>query len=108
VSFDFRGSHIRSLAPGEAVLIVRDQLAFESRYGIHLSQIIGGEYQGKLSNSGEVLRVTDQAEGTVAEFLYSDSWYPDTDGQGAALTLKRPEILDPEAWSTRDAWQSTE
>ena len=105
VSFAFGTGKILSLAPGDFVLIVRDQMAFESRYGAHLSGLIAGEYRGKLSNSGEVLHVIDQAEGTVTEFLYSDAWYAETDGQGDALRLSVPEILDPEAWSTRQAWQ---
>ena len=106
VSFAFKDGDIQRVAPGDSVLIVRDQLAFESRYGTHLSHLIAGEYQGKLSNSGEILRVIDQSEGPVTEFLYSDSWYPDTDGQGDSLTLRSPGIITPNAWSTQEAWQS--
>ena len=106
VSFAFKAGDVQRVGPGDSVLIVRDQLAFESRYGLHLSHLIAGEYDGKLSNSGEMLRVIDQTEGTVVEFLYSDAWYPDTDGQGASLTLRFPGIINPDAWSTQDAWQS--
>lgn len=105
VSFAFRTSPVQTLAPGDSVLIVRNMLAFESRYGMELSPWIAGEYQGKLSNGGEVLSVTDQAEGIVVEFQYRDSWYPETDGQGAALVLTDPGRFDPEAWNTIEAWQ---
>ncbi|MEM9657142.1 MAG: CotH kinase family protein, partial [Planctomycetota bacterium] len=47
VSFEFE--NFTPLAPGERVLVVRDQAAFESRYGLGLP--IAGEFQGEASLS---------------------------------------------------------
>jgi len=106
VTFSFRNSLVQSLSPGESVLIVKNQAAFESRYGTGLSDLIAGEFQGKLSNSGEILRVYDQIEGTVIEFAYSDAWYPATDGQGNSLVLRAPDVLNPNALNTSEAWEA--
>jgi hypothetical protein len=106
VSFAFRDSLIRALAPGQSVLVVKDLAAFESRYGSGLTDFIAGQYQGKLSNGGETLRVYDATEGVVAEFQYEDAWYPETDGQGDALILRSPEVLNPNAWNVKAAWQA--
>ncbi|MCF7975126.1 MAG: CotH kinase family protein [Phycisphaerae bacterium] len=105
VSFGFRDSLVQSLAPEASVLVVKDQAAFESRYGTGLTHLIAGQYQGKLSNSGEMLRVYDSTEGMVAAFQYEDGWYAETDGQGDALILRFPEVLNPNAWNTKAAWQ---
>lgn len=107
VSFNFKDSFVQSLAPGEPVLIVRDQLAFESRYGTQASHLIAGEYQGKLSNSHEILHVVDQAEGMVVEFEYHDTWYPETDGQGDSLRLRYPDVINPKAWNSKEGWLSS-
>jgi hypothetical protein len=49
------------LAAGARALLVRDQAAFESRYGTALPVV--GEYSGKLANEGERVRIeTDDGE----------------------------------------------
>ena len=72
ITFDFSNGSVTSLGPGEFVLIVKNQAAFESRYGTGLSSMIAGEYSGKLANNGENVSLLDFWNGTVAEFVYND------------------------------------
>jgi len=87
VSFTFGGSAITSLAPGELVLIVEDQQAFELRYGPDISHRIAGTYTGRLSNGGERITLVDGALGTIMDFVYGDGrgWPLGTDRAGHSL-----------------------
>jgi len=91
VTFDFNGSSITTLALGEFVLVVRNKTAFQSRYGSGLSGKIAGEYkdnvQNNLKNGGEVVKLVDFWNGTIAEFEYSDGrgWPLSADGAGHSL-----------------------
>ena len=93
IIFDFAGSEVTTLAPGEMVLIVKNIEAFESRYGTDHN--IAGEYiSGKLSNNGEVLSIVDQYNGTIADFEYNDSrgWPLSADGGGHSLVPESAAI----------------
>jgi hypothetical protein len=103
VTFSFRGSAITSLAPGEFVLVVEDQQAFELRYGPDLSGRIAGEYTGRLANGGERITLVDGLLGTIMDFSYGDGrgWPLGTDGVGhslvalpAALAQASPSVLN--------------
>ena len=81
------------LAPGEAIVVVENVGAFQSRYGSDIRIAIGrdaegdplGQYGGKLSNGGERLKLV-AANGEVIRVLdYSDDWYESTDGEGRSL-----------------------
>lgn len=87
VTFDFGQGKVRTLVPGEFVLVVKNQAAFRSRYGGNLSSRIAGEYTGKLSNSGENVSLVDLWNGTVVEFTYNDGrgWPVAADGGGHSL-----------------------
>jgi len=90
IKFYFYGSSVTSLGPGQFVLVVRNRAAFESRYGMGLSGIIAGQYinyDTKLDNSGETVKVADLWNGTIAEFSYSDGrgWPLPADGSGHSL-----------------------
>ncbi|MBI9017284.1 MAG: lamin tail domain-containing protein [Phycisphaerae bacterium] len=86
ITFDFAGSDITTLQPGEFVLIVKDRVAFLSKYPA-ISSIIAGEYDGKLSNSGEEIKLEDYWNGTIVSFTYADSrlWPLAADGNGHSL-----------------------
>ncbi len=90
VSFDFTNGAISRLAPGQYMLVVRDQAAFTSRYGAGLP--IAGEYDGSLSNGGERLTLVDGLDNTLFSIEYSDdrSWPQSADGAGATI-----ELIDP-------------
>jgi len=99
ITFDFTDSAITSLAPGERVLVVENTNAFEARYGTGLP--IAGEYSGKLSNSGELIRLAygdgNTAANLIRSFTYDDiaPWPADADGTGPSMVLQNP-------WSVPD------
>ena len=60
VEFDFATGRITTLPAGEFVLVVRNQAAFEERYGSGLSSRIAGQYYPqKLANEGEKVTLVD-------------------------------------------------
>ena len=59
VSFDFRSSDIRQLAPGQRVVVVEDLAAFRLRYGNR--PLVAGQWTGQLNNDGEEIELV--AEG---------------------------------------------
>jgi hypothetical protein len=87
IQFDFAQSSFQTLEPNQSVLVVRDRVAFEARYGYGLP--IAGQYNGRLSNGGE--RIVLEEGGTVIlDFEYQDVWYPSTDGGGSSLVIVNP------------------
>lgn len=104
VTFDFAGSAITTLGPGQFVLVARNELAFLSRYGADLARLIAGEYAGKLANSGENIKLVDFWAGTIAEFQYSDGagWPIKADGAGCSLVLVDPANLAEPGGSLND------
>ena len=97
ITFDFTGSAITSLAPGQRILIVENIAAFNFRYGTGLP--IAGQYSGKLSNGGETLTYLNSLGETIRSFAYADAapWPSAADGTGAALVLLSPSTLPDHA-----------
>ncbi|UCG58997.1 MAG: lamin tail domain-containing protein, partial [Phycisphaerales bacterium] len=95
VTFDFNDSDVQSLGPGEFVLAVKNKEAFLSRYGVALSGIIAGEYNGRLANGGENVKLIDFWNGTIAEFEYGDGrgWPLPADGAGQSLVPLASSLL---------------
>ncbi|MHC4743428.1 MAG: lamin tail domain-containing protein, partial [Planctomycetota bacterium] len=98
ITFYFYGSDVTSVEPGEFVLVVRNKLAFESRYP-GLTDIIAGQYidtDTKLSNGGETVQLIDMWNGTIAQFEYSDGrgWPLPADGSGHSLVPLASAIPD--------------
>jgi len=92
VEFNFTGSAIVSLSPGERVLIVRDLAAFETAYGAN-HPVAGAFTNGTaLSNGGERLKLEDAKNGTIVEFTYDDQppWPVEADQSGRSLVLIAP------------------
>ncbi|MBN2183661.1 MAG: lamin tail domain-containing protein [Sedimentisphaerales bacterium] len=100
VEFAFAGSNVVSLGPGEFVLIVRNQAAFETRYGTGFSDRIAGTYSGRFDNGGERVGISDEWNGPVISFTYSDDigWPQAADGQGYSLV--------PKNWGTTEDLQA--
>ena len=90
VEFDFTGSEVTRLAPGEYLLLVQNRAAFEFRYGTGLP--IAGEYTGRFSNAGERVEVVDGTGRSLIAFTFGTSapWPGSADGSGPSLTLTRP------------------
>ena len=98
IDFDFSGSAITSLGPGERVLVVRSLEAFEAAHGPGLP-VAGVFANGTvLNNDGETLKLEDSLNGTIAEFRFNDAspWPREADGQGRSLVFLAPGAgLDP-------------
>lgn len=92
VLFDFSLGAIRSLAPGQRVLVIRDQTAFTTVYGTN--RPVAGVFAAgsALSNGGELLKLEDANNDTVREFTYDDAppWPSGTEN-GRSLVLIAPE-----------------
>ncbi|MGK0188528.1 MAG: hypothetical protein ACI9R3_004339 [Verrucomicrobiales bacterium] len=99
------------LAPGQAVLIVKNRVAFIAAYpGVHESLIVGEfENETGLSNSGEAIALTAADGSLLREVIYTDSdpWPTAADGDGSSLELNKPfENTDPSlvtSWLTNPA-----
>ena len=80
------------LAPGELVLVVRDLIAFQTRYGGGLP--IAGVFANltKLSNQGETVRIQSPTGTLIQEVTYEDgnAWPSSPDGDGPSLVLISP------------------
>lgn len=106
IIFDFSSAAIRTLDPGERLLLVNDRAAFRQRYGTSLSTRIAGEYSGNLSNDGELVTLVDASNFIIQSFIYNDQspWPEGADGDGYALVLINPsqqpvpDHADPANW----------
>jgi hypothetical protein len=104
VYFNFTGSAVTSLAPGQIVLVVHNQSAFTARYGSGFS--IAGQYTGALNNGGETLRLEDAVGEKILEFAYDNTWYPITDGLGFSLVIVN-ENAPWDTWGLQSSWRAS-
>ncbi|MFP6873920.1 MAG: lamin tail domain-containing protein [Verrucomicrobiales bacterium] len=107
IDFDFAPGTV--IAAGSYVLVVKNQDAFESRYGRGLP--VAGEWatDNKLDNSGENLRLSFGAGIPIIEFTYGDKlpWPEGTDGEGFSLTLNAPATLQTIDYADPSAWRAS-
>ena len=68
------------LNPGQYVLVVQDQSAFEAKYGTGLN--IACQYTRRLDNDGDRIELQDAIGTVIHDFKYEDNWYELTDGDG--------------------------
>ncbi|MEX0642016.1 MAG: CotH kinase family protein [Pirellulales bacterium] len=106
IRFDFTQSPVQVLPPGERVVIVRNLIGFNARYGATLpgGTRIAGVYSGGLSNGGESLTLADGLGGIVQTFSFQDDWHAITDGGGFTLNI-RDVYGDPTNWDQRSGWR---
>ncbi len=103
VDFDFGTGAITALDPGEIALVVRNEAAFERRYGAG-HPVAGGYAPDNLSNGGENVRLSFGAGVAIQEFHYLDEapWPTAPDGLGFSLVLidpdSGPDHSLPENW----------
>ncbi len=93
------------LQAGEAAVVVQNTAAFRLRYGAD-ARILGEFTDGKLSNSGEQLRL-QTADGTVLlDFFYGDDdpWPELADGAGGSLALVDVQHTPPEQYGDPLRW----
>ena len=101
IQFQFLGATL--LNPGEYALLVKDQFAFEARYGSGLNVV--GQYQGDLHNQNEQIVIKDPFDETILDFHYydRDDWPRWADGFGSTL-----EVIDPSGdYSDGDNWKTS-
>ncbi|MFT5527641.1 MAG: hypothetical protein ACI9HK_005625, partial [Pirellulaceae bacterium] len=89
-----------TLQVDEQIIVVRNQAAFELRYGT--GHNIAGTYSGKLSNDGEEIVMLDSVNAEVFRFTYNDSgaWPGRADGNGSSLEVIdfAGDYNDPQNW----------
>ena len=106
IDFDFKpGSIIKT---GEYLLIVRNRVALESRYGAGLP--IAGEWEAgnKLDNAGENIKLSFGAGTPIIEVTYDDKepWPISADGDGFTLNLTDPKNVSQENHGEANNWYS--
>jgi hypothetical protein len=105
VEFAFRDGEVPSLGPDELVVIVSNRAAFTALHGAG-GILVAGEYGRNLSNGGERIELVHGAGLVIQSFVYSDAWYPSTDGGGPSLV-----IVDPEgplsSWNEAAGWRES-
>ena len=109
IEFTFTGSAITSLAPGERVLIVSNQAAFEARYGpVHNDRIAGEFAPTRLDNAGERLHLVDALGITIADFTYNDKfpWPSEAGFAGYSMVLKAGALPNPD-YTNPSNWRSS-
>lgn len=85
-------ANARVLSPGQRVLLVKNQAAFELR---HTGAVIAGEFSGSLSNEGEQIILTDAGGMVIRDFSFGITFpWPEAagDGTGFSLVLNNPAI----------------
>ena len=106
--FDFTGSNVDELGPGDRVVVVRDAAAFAARYG-DLDNV-AGVYENNLLNRGEeITLVSDWTGETIHRFAYNDagSWPGRADGKGATLELADPAGSASADYANGMSWNSS-
>ncbi len=105
VRFRFADGPVKTLAPGQRVVVVEDVDDFRASYGA-TDITVAGPFKDRLSNSGERVVLVYGKDLVIQDFTYSDAWYPATDGAGRTL-----EIVDPKGpadrWSKPEGWRAS-
>jgi hypothetical protein len=105
--FDFPAGTL--IAPGAHLLVVKNQAAFESRYGA--GKAIAGQWASddQLSNGGENVKLSLGAGTPIIEFTYDDiaPWPTEPDGNGFSLTLHVPDQTLPSDHADPLAWRAS-
>ncbi|MDB4541869.1 lamin tail domain-containing protein [bacterium] len=108
VDFDFPPGTM--IQPGAFLLIVKNQTAFDFRYGVGLPVIGEWDPNDQLSNGGENIKLSLGAGTAIIEFTYDDDapWPTSPDGGGPSLTLILPTETQPADHSDPLAWQASQ
>ncbi|HUU90439.1 MAG TPA: lamin tail domain-containing protein [Phycisphaerae bacterium] len=96
-----------TLGAGEYTLIVKNQAAFEARYGTGFN--IAGEFalDDNLNNGGEDILLEGPVGGVIHDFDFEDGWFGHTDGDGFSLVV-RDANQDLALWDSKEGWQASE
>jgi ELWxxDGT repeat protein/predicted outer membrane repeat protein len=104
IDFDFRLANLRSLFPGECLVLVQDPADFARHYDA--SEInIAGQYGGALPFEGERLEMVAPINHTILAFTYDPYWFVLTGYRQDFTLTVRDETADPAAWNDRSNWR---
>jgi hypothetical protein len=103
VEFEFRGSAVEALEPGEYVVVVEDLSVFSRRYDAN-AILVAGQYRGQLANSSDRVVLAYGAAESILDFSYDDTWYETTDGQGLSLIIV-DDRAPVESWAWPMSWR---
>ena len=100
-----------TLAPGEYGVVVRNQAAFENRYGggRRILGVYGGTIEDfGLQNNGERIVLVDAGSGAIHDFTYDDagSWPDGADGDGPSLVIIDAAGI-PSNWPDPLRWRAS-
>jgi hypothetical protein len=105
IEFAFTSSNVfASLAPGRAIVLVKNPAAFIARHGT--STNIAGTFAGSLDNSGERISLHDAAGEEILDFSYNNAWHPITDGLGFSLVIV-DENAPFNTWDEKESWRAS-
>lgn len=94
------------LAPGENLVLTKNSVAFESRYGV-LENAQVYEYSANLAAKGEPVTLMTPYGQPFFSFTYDYAWYPGTFEAGHSLVAR--DLQAPEAlWSTAANWRPSD
>jgi hypothetical protein len=93
-----------SLAPGSSLVVARNPLAFQARYGTNLTVV--GPFAGSLSDNGETIALTGSLGQNIHTVQYQN-WQPLTEGWGFSLAAVNPAAADAD-WSNSSQWRTAQ
>ncbi|MCA9200331.1 MAG: hypothetical protein KDA87_22480 [Planctomycetales bacterium] len=98
IEFAFEETPSSVIGAGQRIVLVNDVDIFRRVYS-DPAIVIAGQYEGRLSNDGESIRLRGFTT-TLQSINYDDEWYPQTDERGASLTLRNP--MERNAYTAAD------
>lgn len=87
ITFDFPNEPASMIGPGQRMVLVNDIESFRRVYP-NPSIVITGQYDGRLSNDGEEIRLQTWGGTWIQTARFDNEWYPQTDERGMSLTLR--------------------
>ena len=96
IDFNFVDGRRSGIAPGEHIIVVADESAFNLRYGYQQTpSFVAGEFSKNISNEGERIKLSYGAGTTLRDFEFDDKlpWPEAADGQGPSLVLVAPSTI---------------
>jgi len=84
------------LEPDGYVVMVRNEQAFEARYGTDIN--VAGRYVGSLSDGGETLALHTSSGMPVVQFAYGDNFTPLSDGDGPSMVFCGDDYAAAAGW----------
>jgi len=84
------------LEGGAYVVAVRNERAFEARYGTGIN--VAGHYSGTLSDGGETLALHTASGMPVTVFAYKDDFTPLSDGDGPSMVFRGGDHGSGDSW----------